>query len=93
MTSVYSYAHDNSMNAVKYIRTRIFKVEQAPFARIAGVSQPTVSRWEMESNAKSDPTLGDVERIRSEAERRGLPWSDSWLFQTFPDDAEKETAA
>ena len=80
------------MNAVKYIRTRIFKVEQAPFARIAGVSQPTVSRWEMESNPKSDPTLGDVERIRTEAEKRGLPWSDSWLFQSFPDD-ERESAA
>lgn len=92
LTAIYSYAHDMHMKAVKYIRTKIFKVEQAPFALIAQVSQPTVSRWEQAENAKSEPSLAEIERIRTEAEKRGLPWSDSWLFQTFPDD-ERESAA
>lgn len=80
------------MNAVKYIRTRIFKVEQAPFAVIAQVSQPTVSRWEA-GHVRSEPSLAEIERIRSEAEKRGLPWSDGWLFQTFPDEQAEQAAS
>ena len=87
-----------SMNAVEYIRTKVFKLEQAPFAGIAGVSQPTVSRWEQAEIENSEPNRKAMELIRSEAIKRGLPWSDSWFFQTFPDDAvasdsEKESAA
>jgi DNA-binding transcriptional regulator YiaG len=85
------------MNAVEYIRTRVFKLTQAPFAEIAGVSQPTVSRWEEDGFVRSEPTREQMNLIRSEAIRRGLPWSDSWFFQTFPDeptgDAERESAA
>ncbi len=80
------------MNALKYIRTRIFKVEQAPFAAIAQVSQPTISRWEQADKSKSEPSLAEIERIREEAAKRGLPWSDSWLFQSFPDVSEQEAA-
>jgi transcriptional regulator with XRE-family HTH domain len=78
------------MNAVEYIRTRIFQLKQAPFAEVAGVSQPTVSRWEREPG--SEPNRDEMERIRSAAISRRLPWDDSWFFQTFPDD-EAETAA
>ena len=61
---------------------------QAPFAAVAGVSQPTVSRWEEDSLPGSQPDREEMERIRSAAIKRGLPWSDSWFFQTFPDDDE-----
>jgi transcriptional regulator with XRE-family HTH domain len=77
-----------SMNAVEYIRTKVFKMTQAPFAAVAGVSQPTVSRWEMDSLPGSQPDREEMERIRSAAIERGLPWNDSWFFQTFPDDDE-----
>lgn len=82
-----------SMNAVEHIRKRIFKMKQAPFAEVAGVSQPTVSRWEQEGLPGSQPSRAEMENIRSEAVKRGLPWDDSWFFQTFPDDAEQESAA
>jgi transcriptional regulator with XRE-family HTH domain len=78
------------MNAVEYIRRRIFQLKQAPFAEVAGVSQPTVSRWE--SEAGSEPNRDEMERIRSAAISRRLPWDDSWFFMTFPDD-ETESAA
>lgn len=85
------------MNAVEYIRTRVFKLKQAPFAVIAGVSQPTVSRWEASDNAGSEPSREEMNRIRSAAFERALPWSDSWFFQTFPDEpietSERESAA
>jgi transcriptional regulator with XRE-family HTH domain len=85
------------MNAVEYIRRKIFKLEQAPFARIAGVSQPTVSRWEHSEFENSEPSRKAMDLIRTEAAARGLPWSDSWFFQTFPDEpveasVEKESA-
>ena len=81
------------MNAVKHIRERVFKLTQAPFAALAGVSQPTVSRWEEADNLGSEPTREQMARIRSAAIERGLEWNDSWFFQTFPDDAEQESAA
>lgn len=82
------------MNAVKYIRTKVFKLEQAPFAVIAGVSQPTVSRWEQAEIKNSEPNREEMRLIRSEAVKRGLEWNDSWFYQTFPDEpAEQESAA
>lgn len=81
-----------SMNALEYIRTRVFKLKQAPFAAVVGVSQPTISRWEAPDNAGSEPSRDEMDRIRSAAIERGLLWNDSWFFQTFPDD-ERETAA
>lgn len=80
-----------SMNAIRYIRTKVFNVKQAPFAKIAGVSQPTVSRWEEENQSGSQPSREEMGRIRKAAIDRGIPWSDGWFFQTFPD--ERETAA
>lgn len=82
------------MNAVEHIRKRIFKLKQAPFAAVAGVSQPTVSRWEQDNLPGSQPTRAEMDRIRSAALDQGLDWDDSWFFQTFPDDkTAEETAA
>lgn len=75
------------MNAVQYIRTKVFNLSQAAFAAdVAEVSQPTVSRWEDERQEGSQPDRADMDRIRKAAIKRGLPWSDSWFFQTFPDE-------
>jgi DNA-binding transcriptional regulator YiaG len=74
------------MNAIEHIRTRVFKLKQGPFAELAGVSQPTVSRWEQDSLPGSQPDRDEMERIRKAAIDRGLEWNDSWFFQTFPDD-------
>lgn len=75
------------MNAIQYIRTKVFKLNQAAFAaEVAEVSQPTVSRWEDERQDGSQPDREDMKRIRDKAIKRGLPWSDSWFFQTFPDE-------
>lgn len=80
------------MNAVQYIRTKVFDLSQAAFAAdVAEVSQPTVSRWEDENQPGSQPDREDMKRIRDKALARGLKWNDSWFFQTFPD--EEETAA
>lgn len=81
------------MNAVEHIRKRIFKLKQAPFAAVAGVSQPTVSRWEQDSLPGSQPSRAEMDRIRNAALDQGLEWDDSWFFQTFPDEAAEETAA
>ena len=79
------------MNAIQYIRTKVFDLSQAAFAAdVAKVSQPTVSRWEADGQPGSQPDREDMKRIREEAIARGLPWSDAWFFQTFPDE---ETAA
>lgn len=77
------------MNAVKYIRKRVFKLNQAPFAaEVAKVSQATVSRWERDDLPGSQPNRTEMGRIRSAAIERGLDWDDNWFFQTFPDDDE-----
>ena len=65
------------MNNVKHIRKNIFSVSQVEFAEIIGVRQATVSR--QESNLLS-LTIDQMERIRSEAVRRKIPWSDDWFF-------------
>lgn len=65
------------MSVIARIRKDVFRCDQAPFARIAGVSQGTVSRWEQ---GRSEPTRQQLARIRDEALTRGLLWSDSWFF-------------
>lgn len=67
------------MNYLKRIRTEIFEVSQAEFARIAGVSQPTIHRWESDEHA-STPPLQEMNNIRSAAIKRGIDWRDEWFF-------------
>lgn len=67
----------HGMNAVKHIRTQVFKLSQAPFAEVAGVSQPTVSRWEQQDVS---PSRDDLARIRKAALELGYEWNDSWFF-------------
>lgn len=64
------------MNAIKQIRKRVFGATQQEFAVIAGVQQPTVSRWE----SGVAPTLDEMAAIRRAALERGLEWKDEWFF-------------
>lgn len=66
------------MQTVSLLRKNIFAVSQGTFAAIAGVTQPTVSRWERDGAYCM--TLAQMLRIRDEAERRGIEWDDRWFF-------------
>ncbi len=79
LTKANSYAHMHGMNTVEHIRTKVFGLKQGAFAKVAGVSQATVSRWEKQG---SEPTRDDMDRIRSAAMERGLEWNDSLFFET-----------
>lgn len=63
---------------VAYMRRAIFKISQAEFAAISGVTQATVSRWE---NGEGVPHLTELDRIRTAARERALAWNDDWLFK------------
>jgi transcriptional regulator with XRE-family HTH domain len=66
------------MSTIAHIRTRVFGIQsQRAFAEAIGTSQPTVWRWE---NGASPSTQG-LEKIRSAALERGLPWDDRWFFE------------
>ncbi len=69
------------MNPMKHIRANVFDVTQADFAKLAGVTQTTVSRWE---RGELMPDLGGLIRIRQAASERRLRWSDSWFYEIPP---------
>lgn len=71
------------MHPIEHIRRNILKLKQDEFAEIAGTSQGTVSRWE---TGGLEPDRSQMDRIRSEVFRRGLPWDDGWFFQAPADD-------
>ena len=73
------------MNAMEYIRRRIFGVTQTAMAQIAGVNQSTVCRWE---TGATYPSQGEMQRIRQAARRRGIPWNDTWFFEAPTEVAE-----
>jgi transcriptional regulator with XRE-family HTH domain len=66
------------MLPIEHIRSKVFKLSQAPFAEVAGVTQPTVSRWE---RGEFPPNQDQLERIRRAALERALPWDDAWFFE------------
>jgi transcriptional regulator with XRE-family HTH domain len=75
------------MNNIRFIRTKVFKVSQAEFARIAGTGQAVVSRWEQ---GETSPSLHQLRLIRDEAKSRTLSWDHDWLFGTLPTDQQSE---
>jgi transcriptional regulator with XRE-family HTH domain len=64
------------MNAIRHIRTQVFKLTQSEFALVANVKQSTVSRWE----AGVAPTLNEMQTIRDAARQKGVAWDDAWFF-------------
>jgi transcriptional regulator with XRE-family HTH domain len=71
------YAHNIRMALMIRIRKGVFGETQRGFAKIAGTSQGTVSRWE---SSDLDPSRKQLARIRAEARRRNLRWNDAWFF-------------
>ena len=67
------------MSPITRIRTQVFGLDQAKFAALAGATQGTVSRWE---RGILEPSLTHLQKIRAEAEQRGLSLNDAWLFET-----------
>lgn len=66
------------MHPIEHIRRSIFKLPQHAFAKIAGVTQPTVSRWE---TYQWEPNRDELSRIRSAAINCGKSWNDKWFFE------------
>jgi hypothetical protein len=69
---------NGSSGPILWIRSQVFKCGQTEFAKIAGTTQPTVSRWE---RGEFDPDLRNLRLIRSAAIERGIDWQDSWFFE------------
>jgi transcriptional regulator with XRE-family HTH domain len=67
------------MNAIAHIRLNVLGYRQAAFAEVAGVSQPTVSRWE-DARFPDEPSHRNLARIREHVLSLGLPWDDAWFF-------------
>lgn len=78
------------MKPIEYIRQKKFRVSQAAFAAFAGVSQPTVSRWE---SGDLEPSREELDRIRSKASELGMAWEDCWFFDDPPADVACEAAS
>ncbi|GAA4108635.1 helix-turn-helix domain-containing protein [Aminobacter aganoensis] len=68
------------MSVIRHIRKTVFRLSQAEFAAIAGVTQATVSRWEKGGS----PTLEEMQRIRDAAAERRIKWSDKLFFEPAP---------
>lgn len=79
-----------AMNNIRFIRTKVFRVSQAEFARIADTGQAVVSRWE---NGEGSPSLMQLRLIREEAKRRALAWDHDWLFGNVPEEQIKAGAS
>lgn len=73
------YAYNiRNMNAIKHIRKNVFKVTQAEFSEIAGVTQASVSRWEKHG---VPPSLEEMTAIREAARQRRIKWNDRLFFE------------
>ncbi|QNQ39384.1 helix-turn-helix domain-containing protein [Brucella intermedia] len=68
------------MNTLRHIRKNVFKLTQAEFSALAGVTQATISRWE---NGVA-PSLDEMKAIRAAASDRKLRWDDAWFFEPPP---------
>ncbi|WP_425292027.1 helix-turn-helix domain-containing protein [Brucella anthropi] len=71
------------MRQIFFLRHKIFKANQAEFARMAQVSQATVSRWE---NGEGSPSLENIIALRQAAARNGIAWDHEWLFSAPSDE-------
>lgn len=68
-----------SETPLRWVRRKVFGITQEELAAIGGVSRPRVSRYETDADP---PSFDFLQKIRSEARRRGLPFSGDWFFET-----------
>ena len=73
-----------AMSQIQRIRQEMFGLSQKDFAVLAGITQPTVSRWE---RGECAPTLKELSRIRDAARERGLDWDDRLFFESPREEA------
>jgi transcriptional regulator with XRE-family HTH domain len=66
------------MNTLLRIRLEVFGVSQREMARIACVTQSTISKWE---SGRQIPLATALENIRREAKRRRVRWNDRWFWE------------
>lgn len=63
---------------ITHIRTKVLGCStQEAFAKLIGVQQSTVSRWEN----GMEPDRASLSRIREVAIERGVQWDDRWFFE------------
>jgi DNA-binding transcriptional regulator YiaG len=65
------------MTPIRYIRENVFRLNVADFAKIIGVGQGSVSRWEF----GAQPTARAMAKIRLAAQNSGHVWNDSLFFE------------
>ncbi|CAN1564722.1 Cro/C1-type helix-turn-helix domain [Caulobacteraceae bacterium] len=69
------------MSPIRFVRSVVLGLTQAEFARLLGVREAAVSKWE--TGRVVDLPIGSKIRpaVLKIVEERGLPWQDSWLFE------------
>lgn len=63
-----------TMSAIAKIKA-VLSATQYDLAVITGKNQATVSRWE---RGECLPNIQDLEKLRAECLRRGIPWADEY---------------
>jgi len=69
------------MTPMLRVRKNFLGLSQAKLARIAKVSQGTVSKWEA---GELEPDRYQLARIRNAIQGRGIEWDDRWFFEAPP---------
>lgn len=67
-----------SKNRLQHIRLNVFGMTQSEFANLINVTQPTYSAFEKNDSLP----FARQEAIRKVAAERGIPWDDTWFFET-----------
>lgn len=62
------------MSAIAKMKAAL-SATQVDLARITGRNQATISRWE---SGDGVPNISDLQKLRAEFQRRGLPWSENF---------------
>ena len=71
-----------SDSPLRWVRKKVFGIDQNALAEIGGVSRPRVSRYE---TGNGDPSFEFMSRLREETRRQGKPFSGDWFFEV-PDE-------
>lgn len=75
---------------MRFIRKEVLGLTQVGMARVAGVTQGTISKWE---SGELEPGLTEIARIRAEAARMKKRWRDAWLFAPHEPQRDSSEAA